>query len=290
MGFKEEGFISAFWPLARQAKDQKALNDPAAKLDDPFGDTSGQVDRAFDIADAMEMGLARELVTDFIIPLRRSNKLFKFKVNRSEDRLQYRLCGDDGSFLMYAKAKADVSRVDFYLYDPRDSDSLFDPARPAFCMKQTSSKTEWRIVQEGLDSQQNWGSYSPGSSPSVRSPSQGQKEVAVIRHSKKTIGHGVNYIMDVELPPLESAEDDTPMELVTKLPEWNEDIKSLVLDFKGRRVISSSKNFQLATTDKPGNVACQFVKLHTNSFGLDFRHPLTVIQAFGIAMTTINWT
>jgi len=96
--------------------------------------------------------------------------------------------------------------------------------------------------------------------------------------------------MDVVLPPPDNSKNSKETVLSTKLPEWNEGVGSLVLDFKGRRISASAKNFQLAPTDRKEHVTCQFGKIGPDVFGLDFRYPLTVIQAFGMAMSTVHWT
>eukprot|EP00438_Fugacium_kawagutii_P014946 Skav221307 [mRNA] locus=scaffold463:36608:41762:+ [translate_table: standard] len=50
----------------------------------------------------------------------------------------------------------------------------------------------------------------------------------------------------------------TAQKLTTKQPTWNEEVESLVLDFKGRHILSSAKNFQLALSQKPDHVLCQY--------------------------------
>jgi len=280
MVFQEEGagIFGSLWPLSRSLGADKQPGSGNSSEDDS---SIKDRERAFDIADAMEMGLARELVTDFILPLRRSGKLWKFKVQRSADRLEYRLCGDDGAFLMYARAKQDAQLVEFFLYDPRDAGGLFDPQRPAFIMSRNACKTEWKITQEGQDTCQE-------NLPAAFQPGQkGRREVLTIQHKRRNIGNGVNYVMEVTLPTIGQ---ETPTKLVTRAPEWNSEVGSLVLDFKGRSVSASAKNFQLSPEDRPSHVSCQFGKLAGNTFGLDFRYPLTVIQAFGISMSTVLWT
>lgn len=291
MVFQEEGAISWLWPLscslglAGETKASCEMAALAAKARATEGSgpwakcpsSAGKdVERAFDIAEAMEMGMARELVTDFVLPLRRSSRLWKFQVERGEDRRQYRLHGDDGAFLMYARVCVSSCRAEFFLYDPRQDAVLFDPNRPAFTMTWNASNTEWLLRQE-----------LPDALPPARGGFSGGQEVAFIRHTKQNIGSGVSWCMDVALP-VEGG--DGVLRLVTKLPEWSKDVDCLVLDFKGRRVQASAKNFQLAPAGKKDHVACQYGKLGPNTFSLDFRHPLTVAQAFGIALTTLLWT
>ncbi|CAE7629384.1 unnamed protein product [Symbiodinium sp. CCMP2456] len=54
---------------------------PDGKVED---EDKWERERAFDIADSLENGLAREIVTEFMHPLRRASKLWKFHVIRSE--------------------------------------------------------------------------------------------------------------------------------------------------------------------------------------------------------------
>merc|ERR1740123_348048 len=78
--------------------------------------------------------------------------------------------------------------------------------------------------------------------------------------------------------------------LASKKPVWNDDIESLVMDFKGRNIVSSAKNFQLGLQHKPKHIICQYGKVGGSTFSLDFRYPLSVIQAFGISLSTTFWT
>jgi len=277
--------------------------DVSAAYDD---DTDSDCERAFDIADTLEQGLAREIVTDFMHPLRRSSKLWRFHIVRSDDRLQYRLFSDEGDFLMYAHAFPETRKVHFFLYNPgngREVSSLFDPARPAFTMNWNEAKTEWRVVQEKCENCQ----FSPKHSSCACC---GKQQVAFIRHSRKTIGDGIFNCMEAHVPGLYSDESrviwcpklgrgDLGLEtedgyesqrLISKMPVWNDEVESLVLDFKARSISSSAKNFQLSMGKRPEHVICQYGKIGTNTFSLDFRYPLSVIQAFGISLTTMFWT
>jgi len=124
------------------------------------------------------------------------------------------------------------------------------------------------------------------------------------------IGDGIFNQMEVCVPGLHSDESrviwcpklgrgdlgSEPMDgsfesqrLVTKHPAWNDEVESLVLDFKGRSVQSSAKNFQLSLGQRPEHVICQYGKIGTNEFSLDFRYPFSCIQAFGASLTTMFW-
>lgn len=274
----------------------------AAQLDDQDSDCK----RAFDIADCLEQGLACEVATDFLHPLRRSSKLWRFNMRRSEDKLQYHLFAEEGDFLMYAQAFPEARKVHFHLYNPDDKDamSLFDAARPAFSMTWNEARTEWRLVQEKCENCQ----FSPRH---LSCACCGKQQVAFIKHTRQTIDDANFNLMEVRLPGLyanetrvvwcpklgrrdlgaESLKESFEwQQLDTKVPVWNDEVGSLVLDFKGRKVIPSAKNFQLAFGKKPEGSVCQCGKIGNDEFSLDFKYPLSVIQAFGISLTTMFWT
>jgi len=261
-------------------------------------------ERAFDIADSLECGLAREIATEFMHPLRRSSKLWRFHVVRSEDKMQYRLFSDGGDFLMYARAHLEACRVDLFLYDPSEEGRLYDPSRPAFTMSFSKDKSEWRLVQERCEHCRSLPQH-------LSCSSRGKQQVATIRHSREPIGDGIFNCMEVQIPSLYSdgsrvvwcpmlgrgdlagPHDDDAGEvqtLFTKQPTWNDEVESLVLDFKGRNILSSAKNFQLSQPQKPGHVVCQYGKIGPTTFSLDFKYPLSVVQAFGMSLTTLFWT
>jgi hypothetical protein len=294
-----------FWPFGSSFSDTSCStksSDSAFCLDSD--EDKWERERAFEIADSLENGIAREIVTEFMHPLRRANKLWKFHVVRSEDKLQYRLFSDDGDFLMYAKANVEARTTSFFLYNPSDKDDkLFDVERPAFSMTWNKERTDWMIVQERCENCQ----FSP---KHLSCSCHGKQQVAWIRHHRKPVGDGIFNCMEVQIPGLYSDgsrvvwcpllgrgdlaapldDSNEAQRLVTKQPTWNDEVESLVLDFKGRHIISSAKNFQLALSHRPEHVVCQYGKIGPATFSLDFKYPLSVIQAFGISMTTLFWT
>lgn len=260
-------------PLRRSASEEKQALHKANK--------ANAIERSLDMAEMMEQGLSRELVSDFTQPLQHSNRLWKFQVERSEDKHEFRLYCSRGEFLMFARVARDARHVSFFLYDPLSHEStLYDPDRPAFTMSYSSSKTEWRLFQERCDSCH----YSP--QHLACGCCQGRLEILDIHHSRQAVGDGVNHCMDIYAPASMHCEEQR---FVSKLPVWNDEVASLVLDFKGRRVLASAKNFQLAQEEHPGHVVCQYGKIGPDTFGLDFRYPMTVIQAFSISLTTLFW-
>jgi len=297
MVFLEENRLHSWlWPLRRTASgDKKVLGgdvSPAAIT----RNGSESPERAFDIADSMEKGMARELVTDFLQPLPDSDRLWRFRVERSEDRQRYRLFCDGGDFLLFARVCNAARRVEFFLYDPdeKENNGLYDPDRPAFTMSCSDSAMEWRLVQER--------SAGRATSPTARlqSGSPRKQELASVWHDKEQIGGGISHCMDACIPReklfpgavLGPNEQDAegPRRFASRSPTWSDEVGSLVLDFKGRQVMASAKNFQIADEDDPDHVVCQYGKLGPNTFGLDFKYPLNVVQAFGISLTTLLWS
>jgi len=185
--------------------------------------------------------------------------------------------------------------VKFFTYDPDDKEcSLFNPDKPAFVMKSGTLTDEWRVIQERCDDC----CYAP---KHMSCSCCGMKEVASIRHKCENVGDGRSHCLDVCIAHgdcaysqdtwVESSNNgrDGVQKLTTKLPVWNDDLRSLVLDFAGRRVSPSSKNFQLALDGNPDYVVCQHAKIGPHKFGLDFRYPMTAVQAFSIALTGVIW-
>lgn len=263
-------------------------------------------DRAFDMADCLEMGTARESTTDFTTPLRRSSKLARFRVIRAADKLSARLFSEFGDFIMFAQVNLPLRRVNFHTYPPTGEGSkLFDPNSPAFSLHWDTSGKAWRFLHERCEHCQ----FAP---PHLSCARFGKQQLAYIEHSKIPIGDGMFNCMTVRIPgvysdgsclvwcpmlgrgdlaavPEQDASHETQL-LVTNKPAWNDEVESLVLDFRGREVMASAKNFQTSLLQKPNHIICQFGKLGSTTFALDFRFPLSAAQAFAMAMTTIFWT
>ncbi|CAD7963171.1 unnamed protein product [Amoebophrya sp. A120] len=70
-------------------------------------------------------------------------------------------------------------------------------------------------------------------------------------------------------------------------PRWNEKQGSYVLPFYGRVKKSSAKNFQLVEGSNEKEILLLFGKIKREWFALDFRHPLSPLDAFGIAIASL---
>lgn len=77
------------------------------------------------------------------------------------------------------------------------------------------------------------------------------------------------------------------VELRNKDPELRDG--NYHLNFHGRVTCASVKNFQLVRADDPEHVIMQFGKVGDDRFHLDYRAPLTALQAFAIILSQFNF-
>jgi len=78
-------------------------------------------------------------------------------------------------------------------------------------------------------------------------------------------------------------------QLMNKPPKWSEEVGAYVLNFNGRVTMASVKNFQLVAPDELDEVKVQFGRVGKDLFTLDFRFPLSPLQAFGIALSSFDY-
>jgi len=76
--------------------------------------------------------------------------------------------------------------------------------------------------------------------------------------------------------------------LQSKEAAWDRKLNSYVLNFKGRAKQASVKNFQLCHSHNPEIVIMQLGKVEQDVFIMDFRYPLSALQAFGIALSSFD--
>lgn len=60
-----------------------------------------------------------------------------------------------------------------------------------------------------------------------------------------------------------------------------------VLDFDGRVEKGSVKNFQLCDPEREEFIYLQFGRINDDTFSMDFKFPLSPIQAFGICLSSL---
>lgn len=76
---------------------------------------------------------------------------------------------------------------------------------------------------------------------------------------------------------------------VNNPPKWSDEHEAFVLDFYDRVEKASVKNFQLVEyADEGYNVLLQFGKIDDNLYNLDYQYPFSLMQAFGIALSSCD--
>ncbi len=77
--------------------------------------------------------------------------------------------------------------------------------------------------------------------------------------------------------------------LENRRPKWNEDLCAYVLNFNGRVTMASVKNFQLINQGEgEKNVTMQFGRTGNNEFIMDVQWPMSLFQAFAIALSSCD--
>eukprot|EP00045_Choanoeca_perplexa_P004268 m.37143 g.37143 ORF g.37143 m.37143 type:complete len:403 (-) comp12479_c0_seq3:78-1286(-) len=155
--------------------------------------------------------------------------------------------------------------------------------------------------------------FGPGVSPSKlqETPtSELREELAAVSYETNVLGFKGPRRMTVYLPALDQnherhkviphVEEDGLMKRVknhqvgnvmvlgNKKPTWNAASNSYVLNFYGRVTQASVKNFQLVHEDHEDYIILQFGRVDHNVFTMDFRHPISAIQAFGICLSSFD--
>lgn len=79
------------------------------------------------------------------------------------------------------------------------------------------------------------------------------------------------------------------MALQNRPPWWNVELGAFVLNFGGRVSVASVKNFQLCDRNDLEHVMLQFGRIQgRHSFTMDFQYPLSAVQAFAIAISSLQ--
>jgi len=77
--------------------------------------------------------------------------------------------------------------------------------------------------------------------------------------------------------------------LQNRPPWWNIELGAFVLNFGGRVSVASVKNFQLCDRNDQEYIMLQFGRIAgRHSFTMDFQYPLTAVQAFAIAISSLQ--
>jgi len=154
--------------------------------------------------------------------------------------------------------------------------------------------------------------------PKVNADGKGTEWIRYLENSKHqdagSVDHLLNYLKqlqanndmefmeraitpttgDTDEPGIGEGEHSPPSDcgllaLQNRPPWWNVELGSFVLNFGGRVSVASVKNFQLCDRDDQDHIMLQFGRIEgRHSFTMDFQYPLTAVQAFAIAISSLQ--
>jgi hypothetical protein len=138
---------------------------------------------------------------------------------------------------------------------------------------------------------------------------EAKEEVAAVIYEPNFLGHNGPRKMNVLIPAMQPdgrrappdplkrglkqtlsapSGDQSVVSLFNKVPQWNDETQSFVLNFNGRVSLASVKNFQIVHNMDLEHIALQFGRIAVNEFSLDVQYPFSLLQAFGIALTSFD--
>jgi len=237
-----------------------------------------EVPCCIDMQDCMEKGLVRGLASDGLQLQLGAPCLQRFKVERSDDMHTYRLLREDQTFVLLARLSGVARQLDIFNEDLEALGCAQDLVHPVFSLVCHAMKTEWTLVQNVCEN--------------CRYISQtracccgGRRQIMQVHHSCLHEHHAVTRHMHADVRAMSGRDCGN-----TEMPICYEALRRMTLDFDGRKVLASAKNFQLMVQgDRSEAVVCQYAKIGKNSFCLDFKRPVTAVEAFSLALSTLYW-
>ena len=115
------------------------------------------------------------------------------------------------------------------------------------------------------------------------------KELQERLNNENNLNEAVGVIDENEDDSSSETTDYGLLALQNKQPWWNVELGAFVLNFGGRVSVASVKNFQLCARDDQEHIMLQFGRVQgRHSFTMDYQYPLTAIQAFAIAISSLQ--
>lgn len=235
---------------------------------------------------------------------------------------EFQLMSESLELLMIARRRPEKCTIDFWL--PLNECEQQAPPVPAFCMRYQKEGDEWLLVSSRCEgcahrpfhltcdflgrrqqvarvqhsrrkvqkcSVHHVDLYVPPLlndqstlwCPACTGKDLGSKTPPSVGGSCSPMGSPIKSPSFHLLPP----EGADALQLTSKLPAWSQDLGGLILNFEDRSgLLSSPRNFIL---QHEGKVVMQHAQIAENTWCLDFKSPLSVIQAFASAMSSIDW-
>jgi hypothetical protein len=107
-----------------------------------------------------------------------------------------------------------------------------------------------------------------------------------VQHIKAVLGEPLDASLSGKNGPSKKVKQpQKTLTMTNKTPFWNEQTQVYQLDFGGRVLVESAKNFQIEYNSEQ---VMQFGRIENGSYTLDFKSPFSAIQAFAIALASIT--
>lgn len=149
-----------------------------------------------------------------------------------------------------------------------------------------SISAEWRRTPEGGN-----GEASEQTNSNSSSSNRMLNRFKTIQQRMEGIENGDNHVGENgEAAAAAAAVDDHGLSILQNRPPWwNMELGAFVLNFGGRVSVASVKNFQLCERTNQDYIMLQFGRIQgRHAFTMDFQYPLTPIQAFAIAISSLQ--
>jgi len=179
------------------------------------------------------------------------------------------------------KVKANKRGEDWRRYQEelvRESDTL--GSHKGSLMLSKFKELQERLNQPGEDHAGNIDGNAgvDGVVPQMNGNQNGNIDERQVQENDNSIDDQGNLLNDFGLLPLQN-----------RPPWWNVELGAFVLNFGGRVSVASVKNFQLCDRNDQDHIMLQFGRIQgRHSFTMDFQYPLTGVQAFAIAISSLQ--
>lgn len=264
---------------------------------------------SFELADVMELGCAPGTVEPRLLEARREGlSMCRLSVRRSKDKQEYALHDHVGKILLVARLHKNAQEDGIDIFTAAGADAK-SSSHPALRLAYDTEKGLWRLSSLRCSCcEYRLARHLMGRHSSLR------RELARVRHFSEPLENGQGLLrMEVQVPgplqdggravwcPLQPKEvQEKTFRVNSRMPSGGTAGDNLQLDFGhgGRCKMASAKNFAVCWGEAPSTHSAggpgvrdilQFGKIEDNVYSLDFRHPFSAVEAFGVALTTTVW-
>eukprot|EP00730_Choanoeca_flexa_P018989 TRINITY_DN9261_c0_g3_i2.p1 TRINITY_DN9261_c0_g3~~TRINITY_DN9261_c0_g3_i2.p1 ORF type:complete len:411 (+),score=59.43 TRINITY_DN9261_c0_g3_i2:130-1233(+) len=200
--------------------------------------------------------------------------LYASKTKRAKT-LYYAIATEDTDFLRdkyLAKLRSNVMGTQFSLYD--------DGCAPSKVMLPENADKKLREEMAAMIYEANMLGVKGPRKMMVHIPTLNQK------HERKAV---VPVVEDDGLVQrVKVKQTDNILTMTNKKPQWDNQLKAYMLDFHGRVTQASVKNFILVHDSNPDYEILQFGRTGPDTFSMDLQHPMSLVQAFGICLSSME--